>query len=545
MSVNIDGGVYVKIHSGTTAILHLLYGGTHSIKNATFVSGNFTYRHASNKTATVTFENCDFLGGNVKFGEGATHTNGTFTIINCRIKTSVDDVYSTTTVGENTWLASDYSKLENAENNERVASTKTFTYIVPKKTFSVDPITLLPYVTTETVTQTYNYIVSDPSKSLATVTYKDWDGNVIKVTTALKGDTVTPPTLALPIGDGYTGYGVSKWLDKNGNEFDRVITYDDEQVYTAVRPTEDDEIVAYVTEACMNFSYVAQFHMYFYLPVKDGMTRPTLTGSNTPSASSGTTLIGGQNYWTYTWWCSAASISENTNFIVNYEIDGVQYAQSFSINGLLYAQIVLSAPTSDEEAASVANMVRYVKEARIASGKTVGDEFDALIGEDGLYPNLDDYLETYPDDSLDTSAISDYVDWFTLSISGTPKYSLRLSQKALDLGMTKDNFKLVTKDGKILDLYDYAKNGKDFETNNTKVYDLAKTFTVTVTVPAVKDAETGEVITESFTVSSDYSIGTYIKGVSTKNPEANIDLAKATYSFALAVKAYRDSVINY
>ena len=111
--------------------------------------------------------------------------------------------------------------------------------------------------------------------------------------------------------------------------------------------------------------------------------------------------------------------------------------------------------------------------------------------------------------------------------------------------MTKDNFELTTKDGVRLGLYDYAKNGKDFDTNNTKIYDLIKTFTVTVKVPAVKDSETGEVITEGFTVSSDYSIGSYIKGAYEQNPEANLNLAKAAYSFALSVSAYRDSVTDY
>ena len=545
LTLNVDGGVYVKIHTNTNAIFHLLYGGTHTIKNATFVSENFVYRLASPQPANVTFDNCDFLGGHVKFGEKTNHTNGVFTITNCRIKWSVDAVYSTVTVGENTWLASDYSNLADAENNERVATTKTFTYTVPKKTISIDPITLLPYVTTETITQTYNYIVSDPSKSLATVTYKDWDGNVIKVATLLKGDTATPPTCAISTGDGYTGYGVSKWLDKDGKVFDHVITYDDEQTYTAVRPTEEDEVIAYVTEARMSFSYVAQFHMYFYLPVKEGLERPVLTGS-TPNASSGTVLIGGQKYYLYTWWCNATSVSENTNFTVNFELDGVAYKQSFSINALLYAQIVLSDPTSDEEAASVANMIRYVKEARLVTGKSVGPEFDALIGPEGLYSDLADYPETYPDDSLDTSAIKDYIDYFTLSITGTPKYSIRLSQKAIDLGMTRANFTLKIKGSSTtLDLYDYAKNGKDYETNNTKVYNLAKTFTITVTVPEVKDAETGEVTAESFKVSADYSIGTYIKGVLEQNPEANVDLAKATYCFALAVQAYRNSVTDY
>jgi hypothetical protein len=211
----------------------------------------------------------------------------------------------------------------------------------------------------------------------------------------------------------------------------------------------------------------------------------------------------------------------------------------------MYAKVVLSAPTSEKEALAVANMVRYVKEARITQDIKIDERFDKLIGSEGLYPNLPAYEESYPDDSLDVSALAPYLEYITLSISGTPCISIRLTDKAVALGMTKDSFKFTTESGVKLDLFDYSNNKKNFVTNNTKIYNLIETFTIVVTVPEEVNAETGEVIKEASTVSCQYSIGTYIKGAQAQNPEANLDLARAAYSFGVAVKDYRNSVKNY
>ncbi len=545
LSFNLDGGTHVKVVTTTTGMFHLLRGGTHTIKNAVLVANSsYCGRTTSYTEGThIKFENCDFIDAVTNIG-----ASDTMTFTDCRINSSITINGIANLAGINR-LTSTYDNLTLETGKEIVSDSKTVTYSY-NKSVAFDPITLIPYPSNYTVKEvTFTYLAYNPETDVASVTWKDYEGNVIKTESLIKTEKAEAPICTIPSTDGWRAAKVTKWLDAEGNEFNLVITAADEQVYTAVRPVIDEntEYAASIQDAQLSFSYVAQFHMYFYLPVEEGMDRPTVTynSGRSPSSSSGTVLINSQKYYVYTWWLSTNAASDDYVLNVNFEIDGVEYNQNITISALVYAEIVLSDPTSNEEAASVANMIRYIREARIASGKEVSEKFDELIGENGLYPNLDDYLETYPDDSLDTSAIADYIDSFALSIGGTPKYSISLSQKAIDLGMTKANFKLVTKDGKLLELYDYAKNGKDYETNNTKVYDLIKTFTVTVTVPAVTDAETGEVITESFTVSADYSIGSYIKGVTEQSPDANIDLAKALYSFGIAAKAYRDSVIDY
>lgn len=541
LSFNVDGGTHVKKVVGTTAMFHLLRGGTHTIKNATIV-GNAGYAarvYGYSTYATLTFENCDIVSAHSE-----SQTGETLIFKNCRLESFFNEITGTVRFEGINRFKHNYGAFSYEDGKQLVSSSKTFTYSYANA-IVIDPITLLPSLSEAEEHQiTYTYLTYNPETDVASVTWKDFDGNIVKTEKLIKGEKAEAPLHALPSVDGWRSTAVIKWLDSNSEEAN-LIPSSDEEVYTAVRPVIDEntEYISNISDAYLSFSYVAQFHMYFYLPVTEGMERPTLTGA-VPSSSYGTVFIKGQEYWLYTWWLSAPSAANDTNFTVNFEIDGVKYTQSFTISALIYAEIVLSSPESDAEALAVANMVRYIKEARIANGKTVGEKFDELIGSEGLYPNLPAYLESYPDDSLDTSAIAPYVDTFTLLISATPCYRVSLSQKAIDLGMTKDNYRLTTKSGVRLDLFDYAKNGKDFDTNNTKIYNLAETFTITVTVPAVKDAETGEVITESFTVSCDYSIGTYIKGASEQNPEANLDLAKASYSFALAAKAYRDSVID-
>ena len=542
LSFNIDGGTHVKIVSSTMGMFHLLRGGNHTIKNATLVGNNgYVARAYGYSTyATINFENCDILSAH-----NEAQTGETIIFKNCRLNSHFNTITGTVRFeGVNRFNNKYDAFTYGGEGLQVVSAYKTGTYVYPTK-LAFDPITLLPTpADTEERTATFSYLVYNPETDVVNVTWKDFDGKVIKTEELIRTEKAETPLCYLPAIDGWRSPVVTEWLDSEGNAASLILEKD--EVYTAVRPVIDEntKYMANVSEAYLSFSYVAQFHMYFYLPVTEGMERPTLT-DKAPSSSSGTVLIGGQKYWVYTWWCAAPTVADDTTFVINFEIDGVKYTQKFTINALMYAEIVLSNPTSDEEAFAVANMVRYVKESRIACGRTVGEKFDKLIGSEGLYPNLPAYPETYPDDSLDTSAIAPYVDVLTLSISTTPCYRVSLSQKAIDLGMTKDNYRLTTKSGVRLDLYDYVKNGKDFDTNNTKIYNLVETFTITVTVPAVKDAETGEVITESFTVSCDYSIGTYIKSASEQHPEANLDLARASYAFALAAKAYRDSVINY
>ena len=39
--------------------------------------------------------------------------------------------------------------------------------------------------------------------------------------------------------------------------------------------------------------------------------------------------------------------------------------------------------------------------------------------------------------------------------------------------------------------------------------------------------------------------GTYIKGASAQNPDANMNLPKAAYAFGIAALDYRNSVLDY
>lgn len=494
----------------------------------------------------MTFENCDIIDAH-----NQAETGETLIFKNCRLNSYFNTINGTVRFEGVNRFNNKYDKFTYADGVEVIADEKTYTYTYAK-TVALTPGTLIPYTTDMSErSSTFSYLAYNPETDVANVTWKDFDGKVIKTEALIKGEKVDAPICKLDSVDGWRSAIASEWTDDDGNSFNFVVGSADEQVYTAVRPVIDEntKYVANISNAMLSFSYVAQFHMYLYLPIEEGMDRPIITGTykttQAPSAASETALINRDRYYVYTWWCGAADVADGYDVTVTFTIDGVEYKQNINLNALMYAKVVLSAPTSEKEALAVANMVRYVKEAIISTGKTPDVRFDELIGSEGLYSSLPAYAESYPDDSLDLTALSEYVEKFNLKITGTPCFQLTLSEKAIKLGMTKDNFVLRTKDGVILDLFDYAKNGKDYSTNNTKIYDLIKTFTITVTVPAVKDAETGEVITESFKLTADYSIGTYIKGASAQNPDANMNLPKAAYAFGIAALDYRNSVLDY
>ena len=370
-----------------------------------------------------------------------------------------------------------------------------------------------------------------PSK--ATVSWYDTEGNLIKTNVGYEGFVADIPLDAyVPSGDGYRSVRITKWLDDSGNESNLIIGKDSSySFYAAKEQPADGGYIGKISDAMLNLSYYSQFHMNLYLPILEGMERPVVSGA---SASYATAFISNREYWVYTWWMSAVSATDDKVITVSYTIDGVSYSQRVTVGGLVYAEIALEYATSQKERLAVANMLRYVRESKIYAGYADDQRFDALIGSlDGSIEGkvtLPDYPTAFT--PLDTSLgeLENYISKFYLSIGTSSNFVLVLNQKGIDAGLKNTDFTIYNESGVKINLFDYAGDGKTYQTNNMKVYDAIEKLTITLTLPKT-DTE------PSRKISGTYSLATYITEV--EKTGENVEVAKALYAFGVAAADYK------
>ncbi len=372
----------------------------------------------------------------------------------------------------------------------------------------------------------------------AVVKWLDADGNLIATNTGYESFTADAPSDAvIPSGDGYRNVRITRWLDEYGNITDLVIGTDSEYTFTAAKEQPGDGgYTASISEAMINFCYYSQFHMNLYLPIIDGMERPAVSGA---SASYATAFISNREYWVYTWWLSTTTATDDKTVNVSFTIDGVNYADDLKIGGLIYAELILSDSVSEEEKNCVANMLRYVREAKVYAGKTTDERFDSLIGSyDGTVEGLvtlPDYPTQYAATDTELGGLEKYLSKVYLGISGSPNFILVLNDAGVAAGLDHNSFTVYTESGVRIYLFNYANNGTTYQTNNMRVYDAIEKLTFTLTVPAAA----GESAT---VIKGTYSIGTYISELESKGE--NVKVAKALYAFGEAVAEYRKTIKN-
>jgi len=184
--------------------------------------------------------------------------------------------------------------------------------------------------------------------------------------------------------------------------------------------------------------------------------------------------------------------------------------------------MILNDQWVDVETKAVANMVRYIKEARLASSLTAGEEFDELIA----LGNLSDLgaKEDYADATVDYSNLLSYVHSVRFMVDGTnAAYVITMTDAAATAGATVT---VSYVDGEEITLKDSANIANAKYTSGTRVYDIAaNAIEITVTVPAAEGEPT--------VITGTYSVKAYINA--TDNA-----LAKAMYEFGVAAKAYRE-----
>ena len=525
-SVYVDGGTYYAVVNTYVAMIAQLSGGTVDVRNATFVTnGHSAVIRVAEKvnTSSVTkvdfkFTNCDIIGGAT---QNANPIGAAGIVVeNCRYYASGES-NNDLTLGRGTYANDRSHSVALIDGMQRVSYTypKTYTLMEEKTyTYGDDGYPTCEFTPVEKIYE-FKYYVADPELDLTTVNWYTEDGSLIKTTQAIKNFKAAAPYYVVASGDSWRGYKVTEWLDANGSVSDLMLGDASEYSFTAKVSASSENYVAYITDAWYNFVYYAQFHTVLYLPVTDNVEITSVDGGFTSDVSK--VKIGGVEYWAFTRYESTTDVSDDKNAVVNFTCDGVNYTQTFTLSALRYAEIILTAPENDIEKTAVANMVRYIKEARLAKELEVSEKFDQLIS----LGNLSDLgaQADYVDTTVDYSTLKDYVSSVKFRVFGSSaSYVIDLKDAAIGATISVT----YLNSGDSVEIRN-ADTTNAVYTINTRVYDLTKAIKITVTVPATEEGA------EPTVISGTYSAKAYINAT-------DDTLTKAVYEFGVAAKAYRE-----
>ena len=495
----------------------------------------------------ITFENCDFYvthkDSHNQLKSGSTMQK----LINCRYWGAY---YNSTYAGE--FSEGSLIKIKDGDDSNSLdkiiaalpeglalqATTETRLYTVPNAATSPLGENGAPTFDfgTKDVTVAFEY------KVVKAVAVKWMNGDALVDTTYVAvGETAVGPEISYVIENDYYRNGKYLWVDADGNANLTITDATKEYVFYAAETVNGErDYVASIKGAQMNLNYLTQFHIILYLPVVEGMDAPTIDKCSTGPSK---VFINGQEYWAYTWWTGTTQVFDNHKCNISYTVDGKSFTKSIpNISGLFYANLVLSNEDYAAEHDSVANMVRYVREALEAKEITTYDEeIVKLIGTanadgsttGGLH-SLPAYTTEYPDTEYnDWSSLSEYVSAIGYAMSGS---NVQLYFQLTEKAKTDDIRMSLTCRGVNPGVYTNADaNGNPqiwdvWTTHNVKVYYIIHPAKIEITKV---NPETGvrEVVAEAV-----YSIGSYIEA----NPD--VEIAKALYAFGASAEAYNKYV---
>ena len=498
-------------------------------------------QHTEEKHANVLFKNCDFIKEvtSYSYGIGSQREYNTNIVFdNCRNY----DVESSVATAINGTLSYYFYEQGGSKNTSHVPTAEGFerkevsiakTYVVPSSlTFALDTESALNAPTFAFATAnklvTFNRIETKP----VAVNWVDGNGEIEKTESLYPGvDTLTPPIVNdYKWAESEYVNIAYQWADalENGKAIptvlglnESIVSWQDEYSFYAV--TELDGVVNYVggiKDAKFNLAYTTNFNYNVYLPIDENVTYNSVDGI----AEGSIVYINGKAYRTYSSPTTTTGAAETKHVTVSFTYDEKDYVQTFNLSAVNYAQQILSESTLDVEKASVANMLRYIKEACAVAGVEVSDKFDRLITLSGIAEL--GAKESYADAMAIYSRLEGYVESISFMVDRAhTAYLIKLTDSAIAAN-AQVTAKFV-ETGEDVELIDSAVLTNTKITNKTKSHDLVKTIKITVTIPAVEEGASATVL------SGTYSIKAYINA--TDNT-----LAKAAYEFGVAVDAYRD-----
>ena len=303
--------------------------------------------------------------------------------------------------------------------------------------------------------------------------------------------------------------------DANGNAYESILGITDKGVQltdwdNAVLTTSTKTgYVGGIKDTNFNLTFLSGFHYNLYLPVDARLTDVSVEGF---TKAENTVYIDGSKYLVFTYEVGTAEAAAPNVIYATYKVDGVSYSQSWSINAVQYAEMLIAYPEYDTEKAAVGSMIKFIKEAVLTTDSTADvTSLNNIITSAGLELTYGSYTEG---NASVLTPLSGVVTGARYIIhNGVASY--KFNTAAADTPLT---FK--TAGGNVIEFTRGSdEDGYYAVLDSMRVYDVIKPVTII-----------------SGNVTVQFSIVDYLTAMNTAE---GIELAKALYEFGTAAETYR------
>ena len=547
-----DSNIYM-----TTTGCYLIY--SYHKKNLTldvkdsmiyFPGGNhgylFRWVNASSTTTAVTkvrFTNCDIIkGGEHSYGIGMTVASGVnhdMLFDNCR---TYDLAAANTIKGANGTLGyyatkaatgQDSAAPAAAEGYEQVDVNITIPYTIPKSMTATATEGLIQSAVIPTETTTLNRTFNKLDTKAVDVNLFGANGEIVKTTQLTPGVTelkMSEYRILKELVDNDFLNIEYQWVDENGNlitdgifaldsktgvAWPKLLEVEDEEtgttsyVYNIYAKENINGVVKYVggiKKASFNLNFLTGFRYNLYIPVDERLSDVVVEGY---AKSDVTVSIGGAAYTVYYKLVGSAAAAEDNVITATFKVDGTEYNQSWSINAIKYADMLLDTPTAlyPSEAAALGAMAKFIKEAVLYTNPEADvTAIDALIAKSGVASSFDTYTSGNVNALSDLSGIVESVQY--VIYNGVASYKFTTIAEDTEIAFATAGGKTV----------EFDRDGKTVILSAMRVYDVIDALVIT-----------------SGDKTATFAMVDYLTGM---EGQANIDIVKALYEFGVAAEAY-------
>ena len=301
--------------------------------------------------------------------------------------------------------------------------------------------------------------------------------------------------------------------DASGNVYENILglTADGKFAFdwetTALTASEQTMFVGGIKDVNFNLNFLTGFRYNLYLPVTDALTDIKVEGYE---KAENTVFIYGAEYHVYYQIVGSAAAAEANTITATYKVDGTEYSQSWTINAVQYAQMLIQYPSYASEKDTAVKMIKFIKEAVLRDEDSTVDTtaLDAIVTGAGFDTAYGTYTEGNAN-ALDP--IKDSIDnAYFVVYNGVVAYVFETD--AEDISFSVHNEKIA-----------FTRNENKITLEAMRIYDLIDPITITVGDTSVK-----------------FSMLDYLTAM---EGAEDMELAKALYEFGLAADEYKKDIM--
>ena len=469
-------------------------------------------------TTDVKFTNCDIIGADGKYPIAIMNSQQKENIIfdGCRFH-NIQNSSISSAISTNGTIATSGTYPVAMSGYEKLSLTSQI-----KVAYDVPAVDMWTATADAVQSVDFNFGTKEQVCTFTIVTTKEIDvtinGNTVKLTPGIS-ELYTDKSQRV-YADTTTDAFLNKIYlicDKNGNAYESILGVTDKGVQladweNAVLTTSDTKTgyVGGIKDTNFNLTFLTGFRYNLYLPVDARLTEISVDGF---TKSDSTVYIDGTKYLVFTYDVGTAEAAAANVINATYKVDGISYSQSWSINAVQYAELLIAYPEYASEKATVGNMVKFIKEAVLATDSNADvSSLNSIITSAGLELTYGSYTEGNVN-SL--GALGGAITGMRYIIhSGVASY--KFITPAADTPLT---FKTASGEAIGFTRATDEEDGYHVILDSMRVYDIIKPITII----------SGGATTE-------FSMLDYLTAMNTAE---GIEIAKALYEFGLAAETYR------